>query len=329
MNNPEIDILIHRRLSGEASEAEQKALEAWLAEEENHRVYYRQLEELWREAGEVDYSLDPRTASEWDKVRRRIAGECTSAPAEARLRRLPVWWRYAAAALAVLGLFALWRLFLSVPAGLPLAQIYETDPGEQRSVTLPDGSTVVLNAASFLGVAEGFGETERRLELRGEGFFDVASDPERPFLIQTGKVTTQVTGTAFNLRAYADAPEIKLTVTEGKVAFSELRSGQKQEVSAGMAAVFDRGEGEIRTAAFDDRAAAWREGWLVFENTPLAEVWRTLERRYGVRITDRSGQGDRRYTTSFRNEDLDTVLEVLRQTFGLEVRRKDGRITVE
>lgn len=326
--NTDLDILIQKQLTGEASAEDQARLEAWLAEDRSHRVRYDEWRRLWDEAGEVAFSLDPATEEEWEKVKARIAAE-SDRETPVRLRPLRArWLPYAVAAVLILGLFGLWQLLMVGPVGPSFVQVYETAPGEQREITLPDGSRVALNAGAFLGLAEGFNTAERRLELRGEAFFTVTPDPARPFIVATGPVETRVLGTAFNLRAYQESAEIELNVTEGVVVFSEPESGASERVTAGEAALYDRSEESLRAAPYDELAAAWREGRIVFRQTPLSEVWRTLERRYAVTVTDRSGQGDRLYTNTFEREELEVVLEVLRRTLDLEIRREGDRITI-
>ncbi len=326
MNQSEIDILIHRNLTGAATPEEKNALELWLTEGESHPEYYRQLRTLWAEAEPVDYDLAADTEAEWEKVRRRLIPEASETVAPVRKMR-PRWLPYAAAALLIVGLFALWRLFLAGPPAPVLAQTYETAAGEQRTLSLADGTEVVLNAASWLGVVEGFNGAERRLHLRGEAFFAVASDSLRPFFVEADAATAQVLGTAFNFSAYPDAPNVRIDVTEGVVGFS-VDGEAPLRLPAGEAAEWSPAQG-VHAVPYHDQAAAWRDGRLVFAGVPLSQVLRTLERHYAVTITTRREIADRTYTATFDNEPLEAVLDVLTQTFDWTVEQQDGAIIIQ
>ncbi|MEM0939474.1 MAG: FecR family protein [Bacteroidota bacterium] len=98
---------------------------------------------------------------------------------------------------------------------------YTTAYGETQVITLEDGTLVTLNANSKLIHADNFGAQDRCVQFSGEGYFRVAKNPEKPFIIHTADSKTQVSGTAFNLRAILNRPTT-LTLEEGKVAFSAI-----------------------------------------------------------------------------------------------------------
>ena len=329
MMNKEKDIesIIIRSLSGAANTEEKELLKEWLREAEANRWQYEQARHLWDTAAEVDYSIDPQTDAEWDKLIVRMGNSGSSDGAY--IKRLK-FWRYAAAAVVILGLAGLAALYLGggLGRGPAIAQQYETLPGQTRQLALSDGSFINLNAGSTLSVIKGFGLGERRLILEGEAFFQVSHDPQQPFTVTMNGAEVRVTGTAFNLRAYPENEAVQLAVTEGSVAFRSENSDNGQAVKAGQAAKVDRATGRVSTIPFDERATAWQSGLIVFDSTLFPEVLRTLERQFAVEIEDNTQLQQKRYTATFDNRSLDEILSVMGATMSFQVDKRGGKVVL-
>lgn len=209
-------------------------------------------------------------------------------------RAVPAAWYYAAASFVALlsfGAIYLYRMeFLDLIDPVKMIT-YETGPGQQLSVRLPDGSKVWLNASTTLNVPDEFRGPTRDLHLNGEAFFEVQHDERKPFYVHTPGFYTRVLGTSFDIKAYPDDGQsmIWVTVATGKVAVGEEDSVRgKQELA--KLAPNDRGRYDRITKIFyhDTIAAgqitAWREGKLIFRQASLKEMVTTLERWYGVTI---------------------------------------------
>jgi transmembrane sensor len=199
--------------------------------------------------------------------------------------RVP-YWRMAAAVLllASIGIALYVSNFNPFQHAVPYSE-HVTEKGQRLALTLPDGSSVWLNADTKLRAPEAFDGGLREVFLEGEAYFNVAHDPRRPFIIHTGQVTTTVLGTAFNVRNYpGQLPEV--AVVSGKVS---VQTGQ----GAGhTAVVLERGHRaivaplNILTDIFDDfeRYETWKDGKLVFEDRPISEVLATISRYYGIDV---------------------------------------------
>lgn len=322
----DIEAIIIKSLQGETSAGEEQLLLDWLSEADAHPRQYEEVKSLWEAAGDVDFGLDPRTEGDWDKLALKlaVAGEGKAG----RVVRFQSW-RFAAAAVVLAGLLGLVAYYFTGSGGPAVAQEFTVPEGDRREVQLPDGTLVALNAASRLQLLKGFNEKERRLRLKGEGYFQVAPDAGRPFIIETEAAQVQVTGTAFNLRAYPESTVARLTVTEGSVRFSGLSGKEGQPVTAGEAAELDKASGSIRTIPFDERAAAWQQGVLVFDDTPWPEVVRSLERYYAIEVEDNTGLQGRTYSSSFDNQPLEATLKVMQMTLGFEAEYNDGRLILK
>ncbi len=192
-------------------------------------------------------------------------------------------------------------------------RIYTVENGVKGKVTLPDSTVVWLNCGTTLALSNDF-HTERRVTLSGEAYFDVKADKQNPFYINTGKgVTVKVTGTEFNLSCYNDQNDVKLCLLEGSV---ELLDGKKtiyrmtkhEEVSILNSNVAPtKAEAELRTA--------WMQGRLIFDNTPMEEVVKRLEKWYGVQIKVESSKIFKSsFTGDFQAESIIQVLELMKIT---------------
>lgn len=155
----------------------------------------------------------------------------------------------------------------------------ETPKGGQYQVVLSDGSHVWLNAASSLRYPAQFAANERRVELTGEAYFEVAKDKTRPFRVASNNQIVEVLGTHFNINSYADEPTTLTTLLEGSVKINSntiLKPGEQASLVK---------NGNVNVKAVDtDEAVAWKNGIFQFDNTGLEAVMRQLARWYDVEI---------------------------------------------
>lgn len=193
------------------------------------------------------------------------------------------------------------------------SRIYTVENGVKGKVTLPDSTVVWLNCGTTLALSDDF-HVQRQVTLSGEAYFDVKADKKNPFYINTGQgITVKVTGTEFNLCCYDYQTDVKLCLLEGSV---ELLSGEEtiyrmkehEEVSILNSNVAPTKAGaELRTA--------WMKGRLIFDNTPMDEVIKRLERWYGLRIfVENSNIYKSSFTGDFQSESIIQVLELMKIT---------------
>lgn len=155
-----------------------------------------------------------------------------------------------------------------------------TAKGEQYQVNLPDGTKVWLNAASSLTYAPSFsGKAERRVQLNGEAYFEVAKDKLHPFIVKTQDQEVKVLGTHFNVNSYQDESTEKTTLLEGSVNVNNkavLQPGQQSVVS-------DAGNVRVQQADLDG-AVAWKNGYFQFNDVPLQTIMRQISRWYDIEV---------------------------------------------
>lgn len=157
-----------------------------------------------------------------------------------------------------------------------------TPRGGTFTVILPDGSRVWLHAASSLTFPASFTGKERRVTMTGEAYFEVAKDAAKPFVVQASNSLIEVTGTRFNIMAYPEEGELKTTLVEGGVKFSN--KAVNAVLKPGQQAVWSETE-KFRIAQVNtEQVLAWKNGYFIFIDEPLESVMRQIERWYDAEV---------------------------------------------
>ena len=248
--------------------------------------------------------------------------------------RRPVLW-LAAAVLALL---------IAIPASLTIGYKLHRDPApiawteltvpisQTREVTLPDGTSLVLNAGSRITWPETFTGGQREIFLDGEVVASVAKDPEHPFVIHSGEADIRVHGTTFDLKSYRDATMLEVVLLEGSVSLILPAEEGKREVrmAPGDIAQFDHYTGAVSLGkvstdgfkTFNDNHS------FSFINIPLKDIAADLERSFGTQIVVADANvASQRFLAFFTNgEDLDEILRLLSRNGNLRVVRSDGTV---
>lgn len=216
--------------------------------------------------------------------------------------------------LAVLAAVSLQHTFPSDATVEQVAYITKSNPaGQKTTIFLEDGSKVTLNAASTLTYPEYFSGTERRLQLQGEAFFEVAEDTNRPFTVVAKGMATTALGTSFNIRAYEDENSISIALATGKVKVESSETTDHAEVYQllpGELLTYDMALANYKKERFDLKAQlAWKDGIIYFHDASFEQVIDELSRWYGVSFgIENQPAGSWRYTGEFRKENLENVL---------------------
>ncbi|MCX8476793.1 MAG: FecR domain-containing protein [Sphingomonas sp.] len=262
----------------------------------------------WAETGNVSRLIAATRMSSVVRARRdRIEGGSR----RRRLRRIPLF--AAGAAAACLALVAMPGLIVRARVDAVAAT------GEMKTVRLADGSVVRLAAGSALAIDYGEGARKVRL-LQGDGYFDVAHDPARPFQVEAGDTVTRVLGTAFEIRKGGDG--VAVAVRRGRVAVacndrsaaSELEAGQTLDLACGVRSA----EGRVEPS----RIAPWVEGKVIVADRPMREIVDALRPWYGGIIIARGdGLDQRRVTGVYDLRHPEQALTALAAAHHASVRR--------
>jgi len=203
-----------------------------------------------------------------------------------------------------------------------------TPKGGQWKITLPDGTNVLLNSASSLSYPTSFkSQSNRTVQLTGEGYFEVTKDKAHPFIVKTDQQSVEVLGTHFNINAYADEPAIKTTLAEGSVKVS-ANNGKSQLLSPGQQSVLKQGDLTRFTVNVDDELA-WTKGSFHFSDQNIQSVMRQLARWYDIDVqyAPNISYGGLHGRLS-RDKNLSQILSGLEATQSVHFKVEGRRITV-
>ncbi|MDR1602209.1 MAG: FecR domain-containing protein [Tannerella sp.] len=239
-----------------------------------------------------------------------------------------------AAAIALL-VFATWKITLTtvpLPLGETIAVQQElyAPAGQRARITLPDGSTVWLNAGSTLRYPSVFGG-ERRIDLTGEAFFDVARDPGKPFIVSTASLEIMALGTQFNVYSYPDAEYASASLVDGSISVcAEGKPDVGTVLQPGQELIC--ANGRMQLEALDKDRLLWKEGIYPFNGQTLEKIIEKLKLYYDVDIVVTNPKILRyQYTGKFRQRDgAMEILRIIQKIHHFKIYKNDesNRITL-
>ena len=198
-------------------------------------------------------------------------------------------------------------------------------------VTLPDGTIVHLNAKSSLTYSQDFGRTDRKVELSGEGFFEVKKDTEKKFIVGTGYMDVTVLGTKFNVYAYENKDLVEMSLVEGSVNITtELPPYRSINVKPNEKVTYNKITGELKHEQTSNKnEIAWMNKDLVFRIEPFKNVFDCLSRKFAVtfNVNDEELLNDI-YTGTFEDENIESIMRVLKIHYNFEYKNEDNMITI-
>ena len=290
----------------------------------------KELAEAWEAAGN-QYSFsaaDPEKG--WNNLQSKIRK--SDKPNKTRMFKIR-FFKYAATIVMMIGIgFATYqivrppKIIPEIPVMMVLAET-DAHPVNVIRVTLPDGSTVKLNASSKIEYPEHFGAGIRNVKLSGEAFFEVTKDSVHPFRIETANASVEVLGTSFNVAAYPNSDRVVVNVETGKVKLTPVAEGKEGHkfaiLPAGQKGWLKINEGEIgQEKALDPNYAAWVTKVITFQRTPLSEVFSVLENTYQLKFRIENKElGKIPYTANFANLNPDYIIDVIARTHHLQVKK--------
>lgn len=280
-----------------------RAFAAWLAADPAHQTAYRQVQAQW----------DWMEPLKQQSFRARDAALRYRPTARQSTRRK--WLIYGAAATVLLGL----GLAIFSPQGwYGLPHSYNTAKGQRQVLALSDGSELELNTDTEVRVH--FNHAQRQVELiRGEAFFKVFHNADRPFSVQAGNLRVRDIGTAFDV--YKQADRVSVAVQEGVVEMAG--QSEHRELHAGQQLAYSDDHRFVPAIASDIAAAtAWRQGQLIFNGRRLIEVLAEIGRYHEVQIRLPDPKlAELRVNGSFRTEQLDGMLNAVSALLPVNVKR--------
>lgn len=324
------DSLLLLYLTGKASEEDQARIVDWLEKDKRHRKHLDKLETLWVEAGKIAPPPIPvDTELAWQRISGRIDKQMPdylSTYSEGNIRKqkyLRYALRFAAMLVIAFGAISVYWFALKPPKTMEIASTLSIVRD-----TLPDGSQIALNTQSKITFPQKFKGHERRVTLQGQAWFNVAHDSTNPFIVQAGNAQIRVLGTEFDVRAYPQTG-VTVSVVKGRVMLFHVdeRTGDTMSVFLGAGETGILPQNAVKPEMVTDPgpdALFWLDHSLEFRQTPLSDVFSLLRKHYNVqiRVTDNHVL-QCRLSARFMEEPVERVLQVIAESFGLELKIED------
>ena len=300
----------------EASAHEQEQVREWLNADEANLAYYNQLKKIWEESRQLASTSIVDENKAWKKFQKRIH------PVSVRRARFG-WMRIAASIVIIagIGILGYWLLNPSVK------EISTVARQEVLRDTLPDGSLVTLNKESVISYPSKFKGETRQVILKGEAFFNVKPDKEKPFIIMVSGTRITVVGTSFNVKNIHGNVEVVVetgivTVTKGGKTV-QLQANEKVIVGAKDSVMTEE-------KVTDKLYKYYRTKEFVCDDTPLWKLVEVINEAYHSQIIiGNPSLRNMTLTTTFHNESLDQVLDVISITFNIKVVKEGNTIILQ
>ncbi|WP_085535882.1 FecR family protein [Massilibacteroides vaginae] len=306
------DNLLQLYFEGRITDEQSRLITEWLDADVENLKYYQQMCRLY----EISY---------WQK-----SPEISMESRPNRLKRKDIWMEFMKiAAVFILG-FALHNWINPLSTKIQddvVMQTMHVPPGQNAQLTLADGSQVWLNAGSTLRFPSHFVDGKRQIYLDGEGFFEVKTNPDRPFIVSTANYDIKALGTSFNVKAYKQTPHFETALLTGKIEVSDHVTNEIISLIPNKQAVRINNKLSVVPIQHADYFL-WRKGILNFDE-PLIEVLQKLELYFDVNIQVNSKailQNKQVCTGKFRTRDgLNHILDVLKLTHQFDYKKDDEK----
>ncbi|MEC3880686.1 FecR family protein [Parapedobacter sp. 10938] len=220
------------------------------------------------------------------------------------------------------------------PDALPTLMTITTPRGGTYQITLSDGTKVWLNSASMLTYPQHFDVQERIVQLEGEAYFEVTSQPQEkesppvPFLVKTSNQTVRVLGTRFNITAYPDEANTKTTLVEGSVQVTNLSSRVIKKLIPGNQSITRGRYMEVKEVDADPEIA-WKDGYFAFADEHISNVMSTIARWYNIEVEYQGDMTNKYFGgTLSRFEDFETLLKTIELTGSVRFKIMGRRVIV-
>ena len=319
MRNNYDDIIAKYLSNEELDNEEKKLIDQLKADGVFHRIM-DQSSEVFAKTDLYLHLKDFNTDKAWEKVEGQMN--------QNKKKTFQLSWAYRVAAVFLLLLattFTFWYLNNGKQSLKEVAtsQFDYSNP----EIVLPDGSKVRLNHGSKLIYPGKFKGDYREVTLQGEAFFDVAKNPQKPFIIKANGAQVKVLGTSFNVYAYDQSSTIEVIVRTGKVELAEGVNKKEEEkilLMPGEKGTYNKQSKKIvKEAAFDPNNLSWLTHEIEFRYTKLSDVIQTLQRAYNLQITvDEKIDMNQPISATFNEQQPEYIMEVITMTLNLNLKKE-------
>ena len=325
--------LIAKYFANECNQEEENELFEWINQNPGNKELFNQVKQDI-EILKISKSMNKVNVDKaWVKVRNRIQEEDENLPLveeyNTRVIRFSSVLKYAAMVIVLLGIGILSNKIYQNISNKDISLVYAANNEQGKEIVLPDGSIVVLNSESTISYPNTFAGNERRVVLKGEAFFDVTKNQDKPFIIESKNAEVKVLGTSFNVNANLPDNQVEVFVKTGLVQLSDTRDVNKKILikpgDVGLINNMDLSKSFNK----DLNRISWKTKEIIFHEDNLSNVIQTLNKVYNINISciDQNIL-DLPYTATFRDQEIDSVLNVICMTFDLKIDYSDDQINL-
>ncbi len=312
MSSDRIIDLAVKEISDSISQDEKAELNELLKESEENRAIYSDTLLRWNSSAEFKPKIFVDANASWNSFQSRLE----QAP-KVKVFSLAPFYKVAATIIIAIGLgLAIYNPWSKVE--------YSTVSGETLEVVLADNSVITLNELSSLKLNNSFNEIEREIEFEGEAYFEIAENPDKPFIIHSRHSEIRVLGTSFNVDAREENELVEVDVTSGRVSLSEAGNQSNQVIlTVGMKGTFSSLNKELVSSNSENQNfQAWRTELLIFDDLKLSKVLEDMEEYFGTSVlASNEAILNCTFTSTFSKPKIEEVVEVLSLTLDLEYQK--------
>lgn len=342
-------LLIKNIKNQSISSKEKKEIAKWINKSELNRKYYVNLINLIA-LTELHNDNNLLNENEVDKARKKIHDKINKNISISRNAKSIFYKISTFAAIGLLLLSILTNIYQAynpkilekeiiinkVPAKNDIIYSYYTEKGVKGKIVLPDGSEVWLNSDSRITYPNNFDSDKRRIKFEGEGYFKIQKDSLCPMEIKTPKgMKIEVLGTSFHLRSYDNEVEEQATLFHGKIEISKTQGNKKildvKTIKPGESLYFSRKNKIAISHSVDTtKKIAWKNGKLIFDETPIKEAAKMLERWHGYKIIINDSKVlSNKYSATFKTESIIQILELFKYTSPIDYKIYGKNVYIE
>ncbi|MDO9257210.1 MAG: FecR domain-containing protein [Bacteroidales bacterium] len=328
-NDPQYAEILAKYLGGEMSETELLEFESEIAVSEENKTSIEKMKNQWTAMKGYKDQKMPDTLNAWNKLHNRLDEEklIPNQFAETNRRLVPVFIRAAAVILILLGIGAV--IYLQV-IRKPSIELVHVDTGNETNTlikTLNDGSIIYIAQNSLFSFPEEFENNSRNVELKGEAFFDIASNPEKPFIIETDEAFIEVLGTAFNVKTQ-NGKGFELIVDRGKVKVTLKKDLSHSELVVAGEKINEVKNSLVKSKHMANQANTWYKQRMHFKDESLFNIISVLNRNFNTTFAVAEKEtGTRKLTVTFtNNETTDSITELICVGLNLKSQNINGSV---
>lgn len=324
------DLLI-RFVIGETNESESVMVQEWINLSDENKAQIEKLNQIWSLAADPA-KIDPANVNvdqAWNSLKNRINQYAEIESKHQTKQRSLSFYLTRVAAVFIIGIL-IYSIYQYQANQIGQIQLTSNDMALTDN-PLPDGTIISLNHNTTIEYKEEFSETERRVKMTGEAFFDVEPDATRPFIIEAQDAIITVLGTSFNVKALDEEAAVEVLVEEGIVELSNPDKTQSTKLRIGEKGIYLKKTNEVKKETdLDVEALYWLNKTLLFRDTNLSVVFETLEQLYHVKIEVENEQILKcELTAKFSNESIDNIIDHISTIFELKTEKEAENILIK